>query len=111
VALDDGREFKRDENCDNGKNAYTPPLLHLALSHEKRENLAVMYMLKFISLPAFFLSFVIGLLFVYFLGSDKATVYMLPSPDTIDTTVYTNAETGQCYALKPREAACPGMFT
>lgn len=67
-------------------------------------------MLKFINLPAFMLSFVVGLLFVYLLGSDKATVYMLPSPDTIDTTVYKNESTGQCYALKAREAACPGMF-
>lgn len=67
-------------------------------------------MLKFINLPAFMLSFVVGLLFVYLLGSDKATVYMLPSPDTIDTTVYKNESTGQCYALKARETACPGMF-
>lgn len=67
-------------------------------------------MLKFINFPAFILSFIVGLLFVYLLGSDKATVYMLPSPDTIDTTVYKNVGTGQCYALKAREAACPGMF-
>lgn len=63
-------------------------------------------MLNYISLPIFFISFIVGLFFIYFLGPDTKTIYVYPSPDNYMKTLYKDSA-GQCFQFKPTETKCP----
>lgn len=63
-------------------------------------------MLNYISLPIFFISFIVGLVFVYFLGPDAKTIYVYPSPENYMKTQYKD-NIGQCFQFKPTETTCP----
>jgi hypothetical protein len=61
---------------------------------------------KYISLPIFLLSFAIGLFFIYVLGPDNKTIYVYPSPETVDTVLFQdNAD--NCFELQEKEIKCP----
>lgn len=61
---------------------------------------------NYISFPLFISSFIIGLIFVYFLGPDTKNIYVYPSPQTYQNILYKdNAE--QCFQFIPKEINCP----
>jgi hypothetical protein len=61
---------------------------------------------KYISGPLFFTSFVIGLVFIYFLGPEQKTIYIYPNLQNYMSVQYKdNAD--QCFMFKPVATACP----
>jgi hypothetical protein len=63
---------------------------------------------KYISLPTFIASFIIGLIFIYCLGPDQKTVYIYPTPENYTKNLYKD-NAGQCFEFKPQETDCPLM--
>lgn len=63
-------------------------------------------MLKYVNIPVFIVSFAIGCLFVYLFQEDKRTVYVYPTPETVDLLQYRDA-TGNCFHFKQTEVKCP----
>jgi hypothetical protein len=61
---------------------------------------------KYISLPAFLISFAIGLFFIYIIGPEIKTIYVYPSPDNYLKTQYKDISK-QCFMFKPIESKCP----
>lgn len=63
-------------------------------------------MLKYISIPIFLVSFALGILFVYSIGSDLKTVYVYPTPENVNEVLFRdNAD--NCFAFQQREVGCP----
>ncbi len=61
--------------------------------------------IKYISLPVFFVSLVIGLIFAYVLGPEQKIVFMYPTPSKNDFQYKDSAN--QCFEYKPLEVKCP----
>jgi hypothetical protein len=61
---------------------------------------------KYISIPVFLSSFIIGIIFVYFLGPETKTVYKYPSPSNYKNILYKD-NVDQCYQFKPVVTECP----
>ena len=61
---------------------------------------------KYISIPIFLSSFVIGLIFIYFLGPDTKTIFKYPSPSNYKDILYKD-KVNQCYQFKLIEGPCP----
>ena len=61
---------------------------------------------KYVDLYVFFISFIIGLVFIYIMGSEKKEIVIYPTPDTYDDTIYKD-KTGQCFKYKPVAKECP----
>lgn len=66
-----------------------------------------MYMfVNYISLPAFLISFAVGLFFVYILGPDMKTVYVYPNLENVEQVLFKdNAD--NCFSFQPTEVECP----
>ena len=63
-------------------------------------------LLNYISIPAFIISFAIGLFFVYVLGPNMKKVLIFPSPENVDKVLFKdNADS--CFYFKPVEVSCP----
>jgi hypothetical protein len=63
-------------------------------------------LLNYISLHVFFISFAIGLFFVYILGPDMKKIIIYPSPENIDKVLFKdNAD--NCFYFKQTEIECP----
>jgi hypothetical protein len=63
-------------------------------------------LLNYISLQVFFISFAIGLFFVYILGPDMKKIIIYPSPENIDKILFKdNAD--NCFHFKQTEIECP----
>jgi len=63
-------------------------------------------LLNYISLQVFFISFAIGLFFVYILGPDMKKIIIYPSPENIDKVLFKdNAD--NCFYFKQTEVECP----
>ena len=62
--------------------------------------------LKYISIPVFVISLIVGLLYIYFFGVDKKTVYVYPSLENSNKTQYED-NAGNCFMYKSTEVKCP----
>lgn len=59
---------------------------------------------KYINIKYFFISFLVGITFVYFWGSDKKTIVIYPNP--YDKIQYKdNAD--KCFIFEPKKLECP----
>lgn len=62
--------------------------------------------LDYVSLPVFFVSFIIGLIFIFIIGPETKTIYMYPTPDSYMKNMYKdNAD--QCFQFIPKSVSCP----
>ena len=61
---------------------------------------------KYISWPIFLVSFVVGLICVYYLGPDSKNIYIYPTPQTYMNYQYKD-KANQCFQFKPIQAKCP----
>jgi len=63
-------------------------------------------LLNYISLPVFFISFVVGLFFVYVLGPEIKTVYIYPSTESVDKVLFKD-KADNCFYFEENEVECP----
>ena len=60
----------------------------------------------YISLPAFLISFAIGLLFVYIFGPETKTIYIYPTPENVDKILFKD-KAGSCFQFQEETLDCP----
>ena len=61
---------------------------------------------EYISLTVFFVSFAIGLFFIYIFGPDNKIVYIYPSPENVNNFLLKdNAD--YCFYFDQQEVDCP----
>ena len=61
--------------------------------------------LKYISVPVFLISILIGLLYVYLLTPSPTIIYVYPTPDNVDKIIYKD-KADNCFSFKPLEVSC-----
>ena len=61
---------------------------------------------KYISIPVFLSSFIVGLIFIYLLGPETKIIYKYPSPSNYNDILYKD-KVEQCYQFIPKETNCP----
>jgi hypothetical protein len=59
-----------------------------------------------ISFHIFIISFSIGLFFAYILGPEKKTIYIYPSPDTVNTVLFKD-KANNCFSFEEEIVECP----
>jgi hypothetical protein len=65
-----------------------------------------MFASKYISIPLFLSSFIIGLFCVYMTGSEIKMVYKYPSPSNYKDIMFKD-KSEQCFQFKPVPSNCP----
>jgi len=63
-------------------------------------------MLQYISIKVFIISFIIGLIFVYFFGEEERKVYVYPTPQNIGKIQYKDA-VNNCFTFSSKQVNCP----
>jgi hypothetical protein len=63
-------------------------------------------LLNYISLPIFLISFAIGLLFIYLMGSEMKTIYIYPSPENINKVLFKD-KADNCFYFEEEIVDCP----
>ena len=63
-------------------------------------------LLNYISIPAFLISFAIGLFFVYILGPEMKTVFIYPTPENVDKILFKD-KADNCFSFKEEVVDCP----
>jgi hypothetical protein len=63
-------------------------------------------LLQYISIKVFILSFIIGLIFVYFFGEEERKVYVYPTPQNIGKIQYKDS-VSNCFTFSSKEVKCP----
>jgi len=63
-------------------------------------------LLNYISIPAFLISFAIGLFFVYILGPEMKTVFIYPTPENVDKFLFKD-KADNCFSFKQEIIECP----
>jgi len=61
---------------------------------------------KYISIPLFFISFIVGLFFIYVLGPEKKVIYVYPSPENIDKVLFKD-KANNCFTFEEKIVDCP----
>jgi len=69
-------------------------------------------MFQYISLKVFIISFLIGLFFVYMIGTENKKVIVYPTPQNITTVQYKDVA-DNCFSYVSKEVPCPenGLFS
>ena len=62
--------------------------------------------LNYISLPTFFISFAIGILFVILIGPEMKSVYVYPSPENVDKILFKD-KVSNCFYFEEEYVKCP----
>jgi hypothetical protein len=62
--------------------------------------------LNYVSIPVFFISFLIGLFFVYILGPQLKTIYIYPSPENVDKILFKD-KANNCFDFEQEYVNCP----
>ena len=65
-----------------------------------------MYMFKYINFPIFFISFAVGLLYIYLSDEYKHTIVIYPTPDNSNEYQFKD-KTNNCFAYEMNEVPCP----
>ena len=63
-------------------------------------------LLKFINVPAFLISFAVGIFVVYITLDDTRKIYVYPTPENIEKLQYRD-KTDTCFGLSQKEIECP----
>lgn len=63
-------------------------------------------LLNYISLPAFLISFAIGILFIYIMGPEMKSIYIYPSPENIDKVLFKD-KAENCFYFEEKYLECP----
>jgi len=63
-------------------------------------------LLNYVSLPIFFISFVIGLFFVYIFSPEPKIIYIYPSPENIDKILFKD-KADNCFYFEEEVVECP----
>jgi hypothetical protein len=63
-------------------------------------------MLKYISIKVFVISFIVGLIFVYFFGSETKQIYVYPTPQNIGKIQYKDSA-NNCFHYESTQVKCP----
>lgn len=63
-------------------------------------------LLNYISLPIFLISFAIGLFFIYALGPEMKTIYIYPSPESVDKVLFKD-KADNCFYFEQEIVECP----
>lgn len=73
-----------------------------------KSNIEVYYMLllRYISIPIFLVSFAVGLVFVHLFGPEIKTIYVYPTPETVDKVLFKD-KAGNCFSFEEKSVACP----
>jgi len=61
---------------------------------------------KYISIPIFFISFAIGLFFVYIIGPETKTIYIYPTPENVDKILFKD-KANNCFNFQEITIECP----
>lgn len=62
--------------------------------------------LNYISFPIFLISFAIGILFIYILGPEIKTIYIYPSPESVDKVLFKD-KAENCFYFQEESVECP----
>ena len=62
--------------------------------------------LKYINIPIFLISLVVGLGMVYLTSPDDRIIYVYPTHENADSIQYRD-KTGSCFDVKETEVVCP----
>lgn len=65
-----------------------------------------MGILQSINLRVFLLSFVTGLLILYYVMPEGEMIYVYPTPENVDLIQYKD-RADNCYAIRKEEVTCP----
>jgi hypothetical protein len=63
-------------------------------------------LLNYISLPIFFISFAIGLFFIYLMGPETKTIYIYPTPENVDKVLFKD-KADNCFLFEQEVVECP----
>ena len=63
-------------------------------------------LLNYISIPIFFISFAIGIFFVYILGPEMKTIYIYPTPENVDKVLFRD-KADNCFTFEQHIVDCP----
>jgi hypothetical protein len=63
-------------------------------------------LLKYISIPIFFISFAIGLFLIYILGPEMKTIYIYPSPESVGNVLFKD-KADNCFSFEEEFVDCP----
>jgi hypothetical protein len=61
---------------------------------------------KYINIPVFLVSLVVGMIAVYLTVPDTRIVYVYPTPENVNVLQYKD-KTDSCFSFKERQVPCP----
>ena len=61
---------------------------------------------KYIDVPIFMVSLIVGLLIMYYTMPDLRKIYVYPTPENVDLLQYKD-KAGNCFHYKEKEVTCP----
>lgn len=69
-----------------------------------------MKLTQYIDIPAFFISFAVGMFFVYTTFDDRRKIMVYPTPEGVEHVLYKD-KSDQCFAFHQTEVKCPSNPT